>query len=131
MTEPLPQPSWLSVIAETAKAQGIPFPSFTGHAMGSARSVKTAQDRYVTFRRRLVPASQAENDGVEWGLWYEQDDRPVLVAAFREALQPTQDNVAAVFPILKGWLVDEWAPETAQAAVGRHLTAQVTGVAMA
>ena len=38
--------SWLRAVAEAAKEQGIPLPSFTGHAMGGARSL-SAEGRTV------------------------------------------------------------------------------------
>lgn len=112
--------SWLRVLAEAAREQGVPLPSFTQHGMGSARSVKVGNGRFVTFKRRLVPASRAEVDGVEWTLWYEQDDLPVAVAAFREPLQPKPENIAVALALLKGWLVDGWTPAEAQAAVATH-----------
>ena len=114
------QQSWLRALAEAAKEQGVPLPSFTGHGMGSARSVKVGDGRFITFKRRLVPAAQAEVDGVEWTLWREQDDLPVPVAAFREPMEPKPESVTTALALLKGWLVDGWTPEEAQAAVRTH-----------
>ena len=124
MTDPLQQQSWLRALAEAAKEQGVSLPSFTGHAMGSARSVSSADGRFITFKRRLVSAAQAEVDGVEWTLWREQDDVPVPVAAFREPLQPRRENVAPALSLLKGWLIDGWTPEDAKVAVRTHPGAQ-------
>ena len=112
--------SWLRAVAEAAKEQGIPLPSFTGHAMGGARSLSARDGRFITFKRRLVPAAQAEFDGVEWTLWLEQDDLPVPVAAFRESLEPKRENITNTMLLLKGWLVDGWTPDDAKAAVGLH-----------
>jgi hypothetical protein len=123
-TEHPRQQSWLKAIAQAAKEQGVSLPSFTGHAMGSARSVSVADGRFITFKRRLVPTARAEVDGVEWTLWREQDDLPVPVAAFREPLEPKQENVATALSLLKGWLVDGWTPEEAKAAVRTHPRAQ-------
>src|SRR5262245_26703143 len=86
--------SWLRAVAEAAAKQHLSLPSFRGHAMGSARSASLADGRFVTIKRRLVSENQAEIDGVEWALWREQDDFPVLVAAFREPFDPKPENVA-------------------------------------
>jgi hypothetical protein len=110
----------LNAIAEAAKEQGQPLPPFTVHGMGSARSTKTADGRFITFKRRLVPAAQAEIDGVEWTLWCEQDDLPVAVAAFRRPLLPRPDHVAVSLSLLKGWLLDRWTPAEAKIALQKH-----------
>ena len=120
MTEKARQKAWLSAIAEAATEQGIFLPPFTGHGMGSARSVKTGDGRFITFKRRLVPAAQAEVDGVEWTLWLEHEDRPKPIAAFREPLEPKQENVTSVLSLLKGWLIDAWTPDEAKLAVAQH-----------
>jgi len=118
------QSTWLGALAEAAKAQGIELPSFNGYGMGALRSTSTSWGRYVTLKRRFVPADQAEVDGVEWTLWREQDGLPVPVAAFREPVQPKQENVTTALVLLKGWLVDGWTPEETKAAVLRHPRAQ-------
>jgi hypothetical protein len=125
MTENPRQKGWSSAIAEVAGEQGIPLPSFQGHGMGSARSVKVADGRFITFKRRFVPAAQAEVDGVEWTLWLEHDDLPTPIAAFREPLEPRRENVADTLLLLKGWLLDGWSPDEAKRAVGQHPRAQV------
>src|SRR5262245_29423751 len=124
-TEKPRQRAWLSAIAEAAKEQGIPLPPFTGHGMGSARSAKVADGRFITFKRRLVPAAQAVGDGVEWTLWLEQDDLPTPIAAFRESLEPKPENVTDALSLLKGWLVEGWTLDEARLAVGQHPGAQV------
>jgi Zn-dependent peptidase ImmA (M78 family) len=114
------QQSWLRAIAEAAKEQDVPLPTFTGHTMGGVRSSGVGDGRFVTFKRRLVPAEQAKVDGVEWTLWLARDDVPVPVAAFRESAAATRESVATVLSLLRGWLVDGWTCEEAKAAVGRH-----------
>src|SRR5438445_5097680 len=106
MTDQLRQSTWLSALAEAAKVQGVELPSFDGYGMGALRSATTADGRFVTLKRRFVPADQAEVDGVEWALWCEEDAIPVPVVAFREPLRPKQENVATTLSLLKGWLVD-------------------------
>lgn len=124
MTEFFKQQSWLKAITRVAKEQAVILPSFTGHGMGSARTVSVANGRFVTFKRRLVSAVRAEVDGVEWTLWYEQDDLPMPVAAFREPLEPTEENVRTALSLFKGWLVDGWTSDEAKAAVRSHPKAQ-------
>jgi hypothetical protein len=124
MTENPRQQSWLRAIAAAAKAEGVSLPSFTGHAMGGARSVSVEGGRFITFKRRLVPAAQAEVDGIEWTLWLEQDDLPTPIAAFREPAEPKPENVTTALSLLKGWLAEGWTPEEAKVAVGTHPRAQ-------
>jgi hypothetical protein len=124
MIETSRQLTWLSAIANAAKLQRIELPSFDAYGMGALRSTTTASSRFVTLKRRIVSADQAEVDGVEWALWRVQDDLPVPVAAFREPLQPKQENVTAVLSLLKGWLIDGWTPDEAKAVVSKHPRAQ-------
>jgi hypothetical protein len=116
--------TWLSAVAQAAKSQALELPPVTTNGMGSARTPAGADGRFVTFKRRLVPMGQAEIDGVEWVLWREQDGLPMRVTAFREPLDPKPENFGLAMPLLKGWLVDRWTPEKAQAEVGKHLRAQ-------
>jgi hypothetical protein len=122
---PRPQ-SWLKAIAEAAKAQSVPLPRFTQHGMGNARTAPTQDGRFITFKRRLVPAAQAAVDGVEWTLWLERDHLPVRVAAFREPLVPQPAKVTLALSLMKGWLVDGWRLHEAQAAVQSHPGAMPT-----
>ena len=124
MNSNMRQLSWLRAIAEAAKAQSLDLPLFTASAMGIARTAPDADGRFATFKRRLVPIEQAEFDGVEWALWRELDDLPTRIAAFREPLDPKPESIERVMAMLKGWLVDRWTPETAQAEVGKHLRSQ-------
>jgi hypothetical protein len=125
MVENPRQKGWLSAIAEAATEEGISLPQFNGLGMGSARSEEVAGGRYITFKRRLVPASQAEIDGIEWTLWQEHDDLPTPIAAFRDPTEPKQEYVKRTLSLLKGWLVDGWTRDEAKLAVGRHPGAQV------
>ncbi len=124
MTEKHKHRSWLRAVAEAAKERGVPLPSFTGHAMGGARSLSVKDGRFITFKRRLVPEAQAEVDGVEWTLWLKQDDLPVPVAAFREPMEPKRENVTNTMLLLTGWLVDGWTADEAKDRVGLHPRAQ-------
>lgn len=78
--------------------------------------------RVVTFKRRLVPESQAAVDGVEWTLWMDQDDVPGLVAAFRKPTVPTPEDVRECLVVIKGWLIDQWTPDEAKAAIRSRRT---------
>jgi hypothetical protein len=120
MSKTLQQQSWLRALAEAARQQSLTLPPFTGHAMGGARTLSVADGRFVTFKRRLVPADQAEVDGIEWALWLEHDDLPERIAAFREPLEPKRENLANALSLLKGWLLDGWTPAEAKARVGTH-----------
>lgn len=110
--------SWLKALADTARAEGVPLPGFTGHAMGCARTV--GEGRFATFKRRLVTEDLAETEGVEFTLWLEKEDRPIAVSAFREPSKPTEETLAGVFSLLKGWLVDGWTPKEAREAGAGH-----------
>jgi len=107
-------------LAEAAKEQAISLPPFTGHGMGTARTLSVAGGRFVTFKHRLVQNEQAEVDGIEWTLWREQDGLPLPVAAFREPLSPNGKNVSVALALIKGWLVDGWSPDTTRQAVEAH-----------
>ncbi len=87
------------------------------HAMGTARTAPVANGRFATFKRRLVSAAQAEIDGIEWALWVEGNNDPEPVASFRAPLVPGADDVANTFSLLKGWLVDDLAPDAMREAV--------------
>ena len=120
MTNQAEPQSWLSAIAEAAKLQGFELPPFDGYGMGTLRSATTAGGRFVTLKRRLGPSANAEVDGVEWALWHQPENLPVLIAVFRDPVDPEKANVAADLLLFKGWLVDEWAPEEAKVAVSKH-----------
>jgi hypothetical protein len=116
--------SWLSAIADAAKARALSLPPFAARGMGGARSAGVEGGRFITFKRRLVPMERAKVDGVEWTLWYEHDDLPVAVAAFREPSEPTPEDVSRALSIFKGWLIDQWTSDEASTAVSRHPRAQ-------
>ena len=105
------QRTWLRALAEAAKLQHLELPPFDQYGMGALRSATTAGGRFVTLKRLLRPAAKAKGHGVEWALWHEPDEVPVLVVVFRDSLEPEQESVAVTLALLKGWLVDQWIPE--------------------
>ncbi|MEX0703084.1 MAG: hypothetical protein WD069_13395 [Planctomycetales bacterium] len=109
----------MNAVAEAAREQNIPLPPFTGQAMGTARISAPSGARVVTFKRRLVTESQAKIDGVEWTLWMDHDEVPSLIAAFRKPAVPKPDDVRECLLLIKGWLIDQWTPDEAKAAVRR------------
>jgi len=100
MTDRPQRQTWLSAIAEAAELQRLELPPFDGYGMGALRSAK-ASGRFVTLKRRIGRAGKAEVDGVEWALWHQPDDLPVLVAVFRDPLEPEQERVAVTLSLLK------------------------------
>ena len=124
MTDRSQRQTWLSAIAEAAKHQQLELPPFDAFGMGALRSATTASGRFATLGRRIGRGARAEFDGVEWALWHQPDDVPVLVAAFRDQLEPEHESVVATLSLLKGWLVDQWTPEQAKEAVSKHPRAQ-------
>jgi hypothetical protein len=120
MTDQSQQQTWLSAIAEAAKLQRLELPAFDQYGMGALRSATTATGRFVTLKRVLGSAAKAKGDGVEWALWHQPDGLPVLVAAFRDPLEPEHERVALTLPLLKGWFVDQWSPDEAKGAVSKH-----------
>jgi hypothetical protein len=117
---PMRRTTWLKAIAEAARLQRVELPSFDGFGMGTLRTATTANSRFATLKRRLGRGANVDVDGVEWALWRQIDDLPVLVAAFCEPLEPNQESVAATLSLLKGWLVDEWTPDQAKSAVNEQ-----------
>src|SRR5947207_13002334 len=113
------KPSWLRAIKEAATEQHIPLPPFTGGGMGSAFCRSQSKGRFASCKRRLVSVADAEKDGVEWTLWFEEEDHPNTVAAFREPLTPTPERVSVILSILRGWLVDLWSVERTQQVAAR------------
>ena len=120
MTDLSKKPSWLRAIADAANEAQIQLPEFKDRGMGSAICRSLDGDRFVSVKRRFVPASQAAKDGVEWGLWCEQEDESCPVAVFREPLSPTPERVAFMLSVLKGWLVDRWTVEQTESAAATH-----------
>src|SRR5207245_8413569 len=114
------QQTWLSAIAEAAKLQHLELPPFDQYGMGALRSTTTASGRFVTLKRLLGPAAKTKGHGVEWALWHEPDDVPVVVVVLRDPLEPDKASVAVTLALLKGWLVDQWTPEVAKAAASEH-----------
>ncbi len=116
--EPTGPKSWLAALGEAATAQGFAWPGFDVFAMGTARSDKTKDGRYVTLKDLYSP--NPSRRGVQWGLWRENGDLPVLVAAFVTTADPTPEGVAAALPLFRGWLAEGWRPEQANESVGKH-----------
>lgn len=109
------QQTWLSALAEAAALHRVELPRFGAVGMGALRS-SSVQGRFVTLKRVLAK----EDGGVEWALWHEPSDAPVLVAAFRDPVAPGEGRVALTWPLLKGWLLDQWTPAEAKQAVSKH-----------
>ncbi len=106
MTEKSKQPNWVQTIASAAREKGLELPPLIPQAMGVARSEPGANSRFVTLKRRLVPASEALQDGMEWTLWTLVGDLPQAEVVFRQPLYPDSEAVAFVLSILQGWLLD-------------------------
>jgi hypothetical protein len=109
--------TWLRALGEAAKERDIGLPPFTSFGMGVARTETMPNSRFVTLKRRLIPTSEATQDGMEWTLWRTENDLPVVEIAFRQPLQPEQEAVSYVLRILKGWLIDNWTVDETQCAV--------------
>ena len=125
MTDQSKKPSWLRALADAANEAQIQLPEFTDRGMGSAICRSADGGRFVSVKRRFVPASQAAKDGVEWGLWCEQDDESFPVTIFREPLGPTPEGISFMLSVLKGWLLDRWNVEQAENAASTHANATV------
>jgi hypothetical protein len=125
MTDLSKKPSWLRAIADAANQAQIQLPEFRDRGMGSAICRSADGGRFVSVKRRFVPASQAAQNGVEWGLWCEQGDESFPVANFREPLSPTPERVTFMLSVLKGWLLDRWNVEQAENAAATHANATV------
>jgi hypothetical protein len=119
------KPSWLKAIAEAAIEAQVQLPEFTDRGMGSVICRSADGGRFVSVKRRFVTASQAAKDGVEWGLWREQNDESFPVAIFREPLGPTRERVTFMVSVLRGWLLDRWSVEQAESAATTHANAMV------
>ena len=120
MTDQIRHVDWLTAIDEAAKLQHVELPTFTAVGMGGVRSETTKDGRFVTLKRRAVSDRQAETVGVVWTLWYEPGSYPTPVAAFRESVNPTSEQVGVAWSILSGWLLDVWPLEKAKYEVGKH-----------
>lgn len=125
MTDLSKKPSWLRAIADAANEAQIQLPEFKDCGMGSVICRSSDGERFVSVKRRFVPASQAAKDGVEWGLWCVQEDESCPVAVFREPFSPTPERVAFMLSVLKGWLVDRWNIEEAENVAATHANATV------
>ncbi len=111
MTSSQQKRSWLKAIDDASREQGIVVPPFTEIGMGTAIARDRNSGRSVSFKRRLLPASDAQHEGVEWSFWLNRNDQTRTVVTFREPLIPTPQRIAAILPILQGWLLNEWPIE--------------------
>lgn len=114
--------NWLNALNEVARQHGIDLPAFEVSGMGTARSA-TLHNRFVTMKR-MLPGSKSSFDGVQWALWQQPADTPLLVAAFRDAIEPEEESVERTLTIIKGWLVDQWTTDDTKRAVSKHPGAQ-------
>lgn len=111
--------TWLKALGEAARQQQFELPAFAASGMGALRSETTLGNRFATLKR-LLRGAKWDFDGVEWALWQQVEDHPLLVAAFRDALEPKDEPVRLTLMILKGWLVDQWSADDAKRAVNGH-----------
>ena len=120
MTEKPKQLSWLTAIDSAAKLQAIKLPVFTRQGMGVARSATLPNCRFVTLKRRLVPASEAIDDGMEWTLWRMEGEHSIPEITFRQPLQPEQDAVNFVLGVINAWLLKNWTIDETKDSINRH-----------
>jgi hypothetical protein len=125
MTELVKKTSWLRALADAASAAQILLPEFSDCGMGSAICRIADGGRFVSMKRRFVPANQATQAGVEWGLWCDHAGESVPVAVFREPLNPTPERIAFMLSVLRGWLLDHWNVVQAENAAANHANATV------
>jgi len=118
-SNPLRSQTWLKVLAEAANRQHFEFPAFDTFGMGALRSAMTSDSRFVTIKR-LLPNKKSDFDGVEWALWQQLDDQPVLVAVFRDLREPDEVSLGLTLTLLKGWLVDQWEVAETKRKVSEH-----------
>jgi len=118
-SNPLRTQTWLKALAEAASQQQFEFPAFGSFGMGALRSTTTSDHRFVTVKR-LLPNKKSEFDGVEWALWQQLDDQPLLVAVFRDAREPDELSLGLTLTLLKGWLADGWAVAETKQKVSEH-----------
>jgi len=117
--------SWIAALNEAAAREQIALPPMMEQGMGRLSWRDQLSDRSVSFRRRFVPLSEAERNGVDWALWAEAEGKPLCVASFREALYPSDARAASILSLLKGWLVDMWAPAEAREVISQISSQQV------
>jgi hypothetical protein len=110
--------TWLSALTEAARQQHFELPAFDVAGMGALRSETTLGNRFATLKRHL--RGKTDFDGVVWALWQQAGDTPMLVAAFRDALEPEDVQVGMTLNLLKGWLVDQWTVDDTRRTVGEH-----------
>jgi hypothetical protein len=125
MNDLVKKPSWLQAISDAASDAQIRLPQFSDRGMGSAICRSADGGRFVSVKRRFVPAHQATHDGVEWGLWCEHAGESVPVAVFREPVSPTPERASFMLSVLRGWLLERWDVAQAENAAATHANAMV------
>lgn len=118
MTEKTTHTTWLRAIKDVAKEQSIEIPPLIPQAMGVARTETQANGRFVTLKRRLVPAAEAVHDGMEWTLWRTDGEYPIPEITYRQPAEPKPEAVALSVRVLKGWFLDNWSVDETKAIVG-------------
>jgi hypothetical protein len=116
----LPIKSWPAAVVEASRALDVQLPNVVQQGMGCVLWRNSAGNRLVSFKRRFVARSAADDAGVEWTLWHEKNDDPSAVFTFREPLQPTRERAEFVVSVLKGWLLDNWSDEVARSEVEKQ-----------
>lgn len=109
MADKLTKRTWIGALKDAAATLAVELPPLVPQAMGVARTETSSSGRYVTLKRRLVPAAQAADDGTEWTFWQEAGEYPIAEITFRQPLEPKPEAVCQVLRMLKGWLIDNWS----------------------
>ncbi len=125
MTSPPQKLSWLKAINEAASKEHIQLPPFTEAGMGTAICREMSSGRFVSFKRRLVSATEAQRDGVEWSLWLNDSEQPRPIVTFREPITPTPQDVTSILSVLHGWLLAQWPIGQAREIAAKHANARV------
>ena len=114
----LERSSWLAIVYETAADQGVRLPAATDNGMGNVTCRSANGRRFVSIKRRLVPAEEAELNGIEWTLWSDGKDISDPVVRFRESLHPTTERARFIVALMSGWLVENWPIDLARTYSG-------------
>jgi Zn-dependent peptidase ImmA (M78 family) len=113
--------SWLAALNEAAESQGLRMPrfNFTVGGMGAATS-ELVGDRFVTLKHRLDIHQTPVPKWVQWSLWRTDQDQPGFIGSFKTPTEATPVDVSLAFPLLRGWLFEQWSPEKALEEVRKH-----------
>jgi hypothetical protein len=118
--------TWPTAVAEAALQQDVQLPEIAQQGMGSVLWRSAGGDRLVSFKRRFVAPSAAEDAGVEWTLWSEGDAVPTPVVTFRLPLRPAPNGAQFIVSILKGWLLDHWTADKAKAEADQSVDVKIS-----